>query len=167
MTGNNIFPRGKDSVHLLNCTLSNISANRFHAFYPGMVTLAGTCTENLISGNHFYRQPETYSPFAGYNNGLDDLFGLGQLNGSNNALIANHFSFNVPSGSITPSGATPTMVLVKSGDGNYLASNHFVANVTVHTVVLDASTTNTHVMDSGTSAQFLPYSTSYGFRATP
>ncbi|NEM91125.1 NosD domain-containing protein [Galbitalea soli] len=167
VTGNNVFPRGKSSVTLVNCTLSSITSNRFHAFYPGVVNLSGVCTENLISGNHFYRQPETYGPFVGNNNGLDDLFGLVQLNGSNNALIANHFSFNVPSGSITPSGATPTLVLVKSGDGNYLASNHFVANVAVHTVVLDASTTNTHVMDSGTSAQFQAYSTSYGFRATP
>jgi inulin fructotransferase (DFA-I-forming) len=166
VTGNNIFPRGKDSVHLKNCTLSNVTANRFHSFYPGMLTLEGTCTENLISSNHFYRQPETYGPFTGDNNGLDDLFGLVQLNGSNNALIANHFSFNVPSGSITPSGATPTMVLVKSGDGNYVTANHFTANVTINTVVLDASTTNSHVLDSGTAAQFLYYTSSYGFRAT-
>ncbi|WP_295119657.1 NosD domain-containing protein [uncultured Leifsonia sp.] len=167
VTGNNIFPRGKDSIHFVGCTLSNVTANRFHAFYPGVVTLAGNCKENLISGNHFYRQPETFGPLTGYNNGLDDLFGLVQLNGDNNALIANHFSYNVPSGSITPSGATPTMVLVKSGDSNYIAANHFTANVSVHTVVLDASSTNTHVMDSGTSAQFQPFTTSYGFRATP
>lgn len=167
VSGNNVFPRGKDSVHLKNCTLSNVSSNRFHAFYPGMLTLEGTCTENLISSNHFYRQPETYSPFASDNNGLDDLFGLVQLNGSDNALIANHFSYDVPSGSITPSGATPTMVLVKSGDGNHVASNHFTANVAVNTVVLDASTTNSHILDSGTSSQFQPYSSSYGFRATP
>jgi inulin fructotransferase (DFA-I-forming) len=161
-------PCNHDSVHLKNCTLSNVAANRFHAFYPGMVTLEGTCTENLITANHFYRQPETYTPFVSDSNGLDDLFGLVQIKGSNNSLIGNHFSFNVPSGSITPSGATPTMVLVKSGDGNYVAANHFVANVAVNTVVLDASTTNTHVMDSGTTAQFLAFSpATYGFRATP
>ncbi|MCU1475321.1 MAG: hypothetical protein JWQ64_14 [Subtercola sp.] len=164
---NNIFPRGKDSVHFKNCSLSSITGNRMHAFYPGMITLEGTCPENLISGNHLYRQPETYGPFQSSNNGLDDLFGLIQINGSNNSVIGNHVSFNVAAGSITPSGSTPTMILVKSGDGNYLASNHFTASVSVKTVVLDGSTTNTHVLDSGTAAQLQAYSTSYGFRATP
>ena len=34
-------------------------------------------------------------------------------------------------------------------------------------VVLDAGTTNSHVFDSGTEAQFSTASTSYGFRPTP
>jgi inulin fructotransferase (DFA-I-forming) len=161
VSGNNIFPRGKDLVHLKNCSLSIVTSNRLHNFYAGIVTLEGTCTENLITANHFYRATESTS------NGLDDLFGLVQINGSNNSVTANHFSFAVPPGQITPSGATPTIILVKSGDGNSLATNHIVAGVSVKTVVLDGSTTNTHILDSGTTAELQAYSTSYSFRPTP
>lgn len=164
---NNIFPRGKDSVHFKNCSLSSITGNRVHAFYPGMITLEGSCPENLISSNHLYRQSETFAPFQSSTNGLDDLFGLIQVSGNNNSIIGNHVSYNVGAAAIRPSGATPSMILIKAGDGNYLASNHFTAGVTVKTIVLDASTTNTHIMDCGTAAQLQAYSTSYGFRATP
>lgn len=34
ITANNIFPRGKSSVHLSNVVRSSISSNRFHSFYP-------------------------------------------------------------------------------------------------------------------------------------
>ena len=167
VSSNNIFPRGKDLIHLKNCSRSNVTSNRLHAFYPGMLTMEGTCTENLISANHFYRQPETWGPMQSYNNGVDDLFGLLQLNGNNNTVTANHFSYDVPAGSINPGGATPTIILFKSGDGNYIAANHVIAGVSIKTVVLDGSTTNTHILDSGTSAQLQAYTASYGFRPTP
>jgi inulin fructotransferase (DFA-I-forming) len=105
---------------------------------------------------------------TGFNNGLDDLFGLVQLNGSGNTVVGNHFSFDVPAANITPSGATPTIVLVKSGSNNYVATNHTAANVAVHTVVLDGSTVNTKVLDCGSTAEFQALSgATYGFRATP
>lgn len=49
-------------------------------------------------------------------------------------------------------GATPTVVLVKGGNGNYLATNKLVSNIPVRHV-LDSSTTATKVLWSGTSSQ--------------
>jgi inulin fructotransferase (DFA-I-forming) len=167
VSGNNVFPRGASSVHFKNCARSTVTSNRFHAFYPGVVVFEGACSENLIGSNHFFRQPETYGPFQSSGNGRDDLFGIVQVGGDGNSVIGNHISFDVPTSAVSPSGATPTIVLVKSGNGNYIATNHVVANQAVKSVVLDASTTNTTVVDSATSAQFLAYSSSYGFRATP
>ena len=34
---NNIFPRGKSSIHFDNVARSSITGNRFHSFYPGML----------------------------------------------------------------------------------------------------------------------------------
>jgi inulin fructotransferase (DFA-I-forming) len=168
VSGNNIFPRGKSSVHLKNCTNNTISANRLHAFYPGMIQLEGACHNNLIGANHFLRQAEGFPPMQGFGNGLDDLFGLVHLNGSGNTVVGNHLSYDVPTANITPSGAIPTMVLVKSGSNNYVATNHTTANVAVRTVVLDGSTVNTKVLDCGTAAEFQALSgATYGFRATP
>jgi inulin fructotransferase (DFA-I-forming) len=46
--------------------------------------------------------------------------------------------------------------------------NHHVANVGVRSAVLDGSTANTKVLDSGTAAEFQALSgATYGFRATP
>jgi inulin fructotransferase (DFA-I-forming) len=168
ISGNNIFPRGKSSVHLKNCTNNTIAANRLHAFYGGMITLEGACHNNLIGGNHFLRQRESYPPFQSVPNPVDDLFGLIHINGSGNTVSGNHFSFDVPPANILPSGATPTLILVKSGANNYLATNHHVANVAVRSAVLDGSTTNTKVLDSGTAAEFQALgAATYGFRATP
>lgn len=167
VSGNNVFPRGKSSVHFKDCSRSSISANRFHAFYPGMVNFEGSCAENLVGANHFLRQMEPFDPLKPYNNGLDDLFGLVHIAGGNNTVTGNHFSYDVPSGSVTPSGQTPTIILVASGNNNYIATNNTVASVTVKTVVLDSATTGTKVLDCGTQAQFEPYQSSYSFRATP
>ncbi|MEV3938464.1 NosD domain-containing protein [Glycomyces sp. NPDC049804] len=168
VSGNNIFPRGKSSVHLKHCSDSTVSANRLHSFSSGMVTLEGDCRGNLIGANHFLRNRESFGPFQSVPLTTDDLFGLVHLNGSGNTVTGNHFTYDVPSGSITPSGAVPTIVLVKSGSGNYLAMNHHVANVGVRSAVLDGSTTNTKVLDSGTAAEFQALSgATYGFRATP
>ncbi|RRS01316.1 NosD domain-containing protein [Glycomyces terrestris] len=168
VSGNNVFPRGKSSVHLKNCNDSTVSANRLHSFSSGMVTLEGDCRNNLVGANHFLRNRESFGPFQGVPLTTDDLFGLVHINGSGNTVTGNHFTYDVPSASITPSGAVPTLVLVKSGSGNYLAMNHHVANVGVRSAVLDGSTTNTKVLDSGTAAEFQALgAATYGFRATP
>ncbi|KRE51552.1 fructotransferase [Arthrobacter sp. Soil736] len=167
VTGNNIFPRGKSMVHFKNCTRSSISANRLHGYYPGMVYFEGVCTENLVGANHFFRETEKFPPLLQYNNGLDDLFGLVHLEGGNNSVIGNHFSYDVPSGSVTPSGQTPTIILVASGNNNYIATNNTVSSIAVKTVTLDSSTTGTKVLDSGSLAQFQPFQSSNAFRATP
>lgn len=167
VTGNNVFPRGKSSVHFKNCSRSAITANRFHAFYPGMVNFEGSCTENLVGANHFLRQIEPFDPLKPYNNGLDDLFGLVHIAGSNNTVTGNHFSYDVASGFVTPSGQTPTIILVASGDNNYIATNNTVSAIAVHTVVLDASTFGSKVLDSGDSTQVVRYASNYAFRPTP
>ena len=167
VTGNNVFPRGKTSVHFKSCTRSSITSNRFHAFYPGMVNFEGSCTENLVGANHFLRQMEPFDPLKPYNNGRDDLFGLVHIEGGNNSVIGNHFSYDVPSGSVTPSGQTPTIILVASGNNNYIATNNTVSATAVHTVTLDSSTTGTKVLDCGSLAQFQPFQSSNSFRATP
>lgn len=168
VSGNNIFPRGKSSVHLKNCHNNTISANRLHAFYSGMVTFEGACHNNLVGANHFFRNRESFPPFQSVPNPEDDLFGLVHINGSGNTIVGNHFSFDVPSGNIVPSGATPTLVLVKSGSNNYVATNHHAANVAVRSAVLDGSTVDTKVLDCGTAAEFQALAgATFGFRATP
>lgn len=167
VSGNNVFPRGKSSVHFKSCTRSSITANRFHAFYPGIVHFEGACTENLVGANHFLRQMEPFDPLKPYNNGLDDLFGLVHIEGGGNTVTGNHFSYDVPAASVRPSGATPTIILVASGNNNYIAANNTVSAIAVKAVVLDSATTGTKVLDSATQAQFEPYQSSYSFRATP
>ena len=168
ITGNNVFPRGKSSVHLKNCTNNSITGNRLHSFFAGMITTEGACDNNLISANHFLRNRESFPPFQSVPAPQDDLFGLIHVRGSGNTIVTNHFSFDVPPANVLPSGAVPTMVLVKSGTNNYLAMNHHAANVAVRSAVLDGSTTNTKVLDSGTTAEFQALgAATYGFRATP
>jgi len=168
VSGNNIFPRGKSSVHFKNCVNNIISANRLHAFYGGMITFETGCHNNLVAANHFLRNRESFGPFQGVPNPVDDLFGLVHINGSGNTVTGNHFSFDVPPANILPLGAVPTMVLVKSGSNNYIATNHHAANVAVRSAVLDGSTTNTKVLDCGTAAEFQAIApATYGFRATP
>ncbi|MCO1339697.1 fructotransferase [Kocuria polaris] len=167
VSGNNVFPRGKSSVHFKNCDRSTITSNRFHAFYPGMVIFEGACTENLIGANHFLRQMEPFNPMKPYNNGLDDLFGLVHVAGSNNTVTGNHFSYDVGAGSVTPPGQTPTIILVASGDNNFIATNNTVSPITVHTVVLDAATKGSKVLDSGDEDQVVRYASDYAFRPTP
>lgn len=168
VSGNNIFPRGRSSIHLKNCSNSSVAANRLHAFYPGMVHFEGSCTNNLVASNHFLRQREGFPPFQSDSNGLDDRFGLVHVNGDGNTIVSNHFSYEVPSQHVLPSGATPTMVLVKSGTNNYVATNHTIATVSVKTVVLDDSTVNTTILDCGSVSEFQALGgATYGFRATP
>lgn len=85
VSGNKVFPRGKGSVQFKNCARSAITANRLHAFYPGMVNYEGSCAENLVGANHFLRQMEPFDPLKPYNNGLDDLFGLVHVAGNSSS----------------------------------------------------------------------------------
>jgi len=168
VSGNNIFPRGKSSVHFKNCVNNTITANRLHAFYAGMITFETGCHNNLVGANHFLRNKESFGPFLGVPNPVDDLFGLVHINGSGNTITGNHFSFDVPAASIVPAGATPTLVLVKTGSNNYIAMNHHAANLAVRSAVLDGATTNSKVLDCGTLAEFQAIApATYGFRATP
>ena len=65
ITANNIFPRGRSSVHFENVARSVITGNRFHSFYPGMLVFEGNCSENMVSSNHFLRDSEPWAPFIG------------------------------------------------------------------------------------------------------
>ncbi|MEV0173681.1 NosD domain-containing protein [Streptomyces sp. NPDC050803] len=167
ITGNNIFPRGRSSVHFKNVDRSSITANRLHSFYPGMIDFEGVNKENLISGNHFRREAEPWPPMQSYNNGKDDRYGLIHLRGDNNMVSTNFFAFNVASGSITPSGATPVIVRVESGDANHISNNRAVTNIAAKSVLLASTTTATKVLDSATAAEFQADTTNHTFRATP
>lgn len=167
VSGNNIFPRGIDSVHLRDCYRTNVSSNRLHSFYPGMVTLEGSSKENLISSNMFERQVEGFPPFIDVDNGLSDDFGVVQVNGDGNTITSNHVTLLIPPDRLQPPEVIPTIFRVKKGDQNLIGANHVIANLDVHTVHLDAGTTNSHVFDSGRDAQFHSDSESFGFRPTP
>lgn len=109
------LPARQEQRPFKNCSRSSTTANRFHAFYPGMVNFEGSCTENLVGANHFLRQMEPFDPLKPYNNGLDDLFGLVHIAGCNNTVTGNHFSYDVPGASVNPSSQPPTIILVASG----------------------------------------------------
>lgn len=127
VTANNVFPRGSSSLHLSNAVRCSITANRFHTFYPGMVILEGSCSENLISSNHFLRDHEPWPPMQAYDNGLDDTFGLFHLSGSGNTVVSNHISESMERQYLKPKGVTPVVIRLVSGSGNYIACNHIVA----------------------------------------
>ncbi|MFI2564889.1 NosD domain-containing protein [Paenarthrobacter sp. NPDC018779] len=193
VTANNVFPRGASSIHLEGVTRSNISNNRLHSFYPGMVVLGSNSSENLVATNHFLRDHEPWAPFFGTDNGLDDVYGLLSVDGSDNSLIANHFSLIVGSDSIKPRGATPVAIRLKEGTGNFVSTNHVVAKdvhatssescfeaqvdallaakgsdgLDVTTVMVDPASTRNTILDSGTEAQVVADRASNALRATP
>ena len=127
IASNNVFPRGMSSVHFDSVARSCITGNRFHSFYPGMVVLEKKCSENLISSNHFYRSCEPWTPLQGYDNGLDDLYGLIYISGNNNTVTANHLSEIIDTENIKPAGVKPVIIHIVSGIGNYIAVNHIIA----------------------------------------
>lgn len=131
VSSNNVFPRGASSVHFSGVVRSSVTGNRFHSFYPGMLVFAANCCENLVSSNHFLRDREPWAPMQKYDNGLDDLFGLLQIDGSNNSLIANHISETIDAQYIRPPAAKPVIINVVSGSGNYIANNHIVATTEI------------------------------------
>lgn len=127
VSGNNVFPRGRSSVHFSGVARSSITGNRLHSFYPGMLIFSENCSENLVSSNHFLRDREPWAPMKGYDNGLDDQFGLLHINGDNNSVIANHISESIDARFLKPAGQKPVIIRLVSGGGNYVANNHVVA----------------------------------------
>lgn len=127
VTSNNIFPRGASSITLSNVVRSNISSNRLHSFYPGMVRLIGDCSENLISSNHFVRDNEPWLPFSGVSNGLDDSEGLMVLEGDANTITSNHFSMVEDTSTGHEPLARQTAIRVRKGSRNYISCNNIVS----------------------------------------
>lgn len=123
---NNIFPRGASSIYFDRVSRSSITSNRIHTFYPGALDFINDCTENLVSSNHIYRSFEPWPPMHTYNNGLDDLYGILRIAGSNNSVIANHFSDIIDVENIKPTRAKPVIIRLTAGHGNYIASNNMV-----------------------------------------
>lgn len=127
ITANNIFPRGKSSIHLNAVTRSLISNNILHSFYPGMMLLENQSSENLISSNHFLRDHEPWIPMQIHDNGLPDSFGLLFINGHNNTITGNHFSEIIDEEYIKPANTTPVIIHLSAGEFNYVSNNNFVA----------------------------------------
>jgi inulin fructotransferase (DFA-I-forming) len=193
ITANNVFPRGASSVHLSGVTRSSVSNNRLHSFYPGVVRLTENSSENLVASNHVLRDHEPWKPFLGIDNGLDDLYGLLRIEGSNNSVIGNHFSEVVDSQSIRPQGEKPVIIRVEAGSGNYVASNHMVAvdahatssdsafeaqvdallashaadSLAITTVMVGSGSEGNTVLDSGSDAEVVMDRAANAFRATP
>ncbi|MBX5205313.1 NosD domain-containing protein [Rhizobium sp. NZLR1] len=131
VSSNNVFPRGASSVYFSGVVRSSVTGNRFHSFYPGMLVFAHNCCENLVSSNHFLRDREPWAPMQKYDNGLDDLFGLLHIDGSNNSVIANHISETIDIQYIKPVAVKPVIIKLVSGSGNYIANNHIVATTEI------------------------------------
>jgi inulin fructotransferase (DFA-I-forming) len=158
-----------------------------------MVVLAANSSENLVATNHFLRDQEPWTPFLGVGNGLDDLYGLLRVDGSNNSVIGNHFSEVVDSQTVRPTGAAPVIIRLVAGGGNYITSNHVVAvdvqttssdscfaaqvdalltteasrSLAVTTVRVDSGSAGNTILDSGTEAQVAADRAANAFRATP
>jgi inulin fructotransferase (DFA-I-forming) len=197
VSANNVFPRGRSSVHFSGVARSSITGNRFHSFYPGMLILSDDCSENLVSSNHFLRDREPWSPMKRYDNGLDDLFGLLHVDGSNNSIIANHISESIDTRFIKPANAKPVIIRLLAGSGNYIANNHIVAttetselgdapnsecfstqvaamiatagltSLDVTAVRIEPESANNTVLDSGSDAQVVIDRAVNAFRGTP
>ncbi len=194
IASNNIFPRGMSSVHFVNVARSSVTGNRFHSFYPGMLVLEGSCSENLVASNHFLRDEEPWAPMLGYDNGLDDRYGLLRISGNHNSVLANHISETVRRQAIRPSGARPVIIHVVSGTGNYISNNHIVATaeepkeasdscyaaqvdaltatgrlaaLDVTAVLVEKESAQNTVLDSGSEDQVILDRTCNAFRAVP
>jgi inulin fructotransferase (DFA-I-forming) len=197
VSGNNVFPRGRSSIEFSGVVRSSISGNRLHSFYPGMLVLSGNCSENLVASNHFLRDHEPWAPMTGYDNGLDDRFGLLHLNGDNNSVIANHISASIDTRFLKPQNEKPVIIRIVSGTGNYIANNHIVAtaeraatndapnsdcfatqveailstrNLTALEVVavqVEPGSTGNTILDSGSDTQVLIDKSANAFRGTP
>lgn len=126
VASNNIFPRGRSIVHFRGVLRSSVTANRFHSFYPGMLIFED-CRENLVSSNHFLRDHEPWPPMQGYDNGLNDDYGLIHIEGSCNSVISNHISETIEMQYLKPAGIKPVVIRLVSGTENYVVCNHIVA----------------------------------------
>lgn len=194
---NNIFPRGMSSVHFENVMRSTITGNRFHSFYPGMLVLGGKCSDNMIASNHFFRDYEPWKPMLACDNGQDDGYGILNVSGNYNSIMANHISETVKKDDIKPKGTVPVIIHVVSGVGNFISSNHIVAMaetsvkrekedegcysaqveallasdslapLKVTTVLIEKEARQNTVLDSGSEAEVVMDRTENAFRATP
>ena len=197
ISANNIFPRGSSSVHFDHVARSVITGNRFHSFYPGMLVFERNCSENMVSSNHFLRDNEPWAPLLGYDNGLDDLYGLLHIQGSFNTITANHISEVVAADSIKPQGSKPVIIRIVSGNGNYISGNHIIAMtetsdilpeaadscfsaqvnaltrtgrqniLDVITVQIEAEAVRNTVLDTGNAQQIILDRVANAFRAVP
>lgn len=130
ISANNIFPRGRSSIHLKNVARSNVSSNRLHTFYSGAIILEGQCCENLISSNHILRDHEPWAPMQGYDNGIFDDYGVIHIEGNANSVMSNHISNSIEKQYLRFAAGTetkPVIMRIAAGHGNYLAHNHIVA----------------------------------------
>ena len=130
-------------------------------------------------------------------NEVDDLFGLININGNNNSIIANHISETIHVKAVKPEGAKPVIIHVASGVGNYISDNHIVATsekldndidttdscfasqvgallnidildaLDVVTVLVENESFGNTVLDSGTATQVIINKSVNAFRATP
>jgi inulin fructotransferase (DFA-I-forming) len=158
-----------------------------------MVILAANSSENLVAANHFLRDREPWTPFLGVHNGLDDLYGLLCLSGSNNSVIGNHFSEVIDIQSIRPPGARPVIIRLMAGGGNYVSNNHVVGinvdakssssafsaqvdalltvdasrDLVVTAVLVDSTSVRNIILDSGEEACVDLDKANNAFRATP
>jgi len=127
VTSNNIFPRGASSLTFSGVLRSNVSANRLHAFYPGMVRIIDGSSENLLSSNHLLKDNEPWLPFLGVSNTLNASDGLVIIAGSRNSLIGNHISIVEDSNSSQGDKGSPVAIRITSGEGNFVSNNHIIS----------------------------------------
>lgn len=197
VSANNVFPRGASSIHFSGVVRSSVTGNRFHSFYPGMLVFVNNCSENLVSSNHFLRDQEPWAPMKTYNNGVDDLFGLLHINGNDNSLISNHISESIDCQNVGPIAFRPVIIRIASGKGNFISNNHIVATterpeiedtvisacfatqvgallstenlsaLEVTTVLVDETSVQNTILDSGTDQQVVMDRKANAFRATP
>lgn len=197
ISANNVFPRGASCIHFSGVVRSNITSNRFHSFYPGMLVFENNCSENLVTSNHFLRDSEPWTPMEKYSNGLDDLYGLLCISGNNNSIIANHISETIDQQDIIPLGATPVIIRMVSGQGNFISNNHIVATtessqekaattdscfaaqveallainkletLAIIAVLVEKEAINNTILDSGNALQVIIDKTKNAFRPTP
>lgn len=193
VAANNIFPRGKSSIHFSGVQRSSITSNRLHSFYPGMVMLDSGSSENLVGSNHFLRDYEPWTPFIGIDNGLDDTAGLLCVSGDSNSIIGNHFSVTDDADSANPDDGHPVAIRLLEGSENFVSSNHVVVkqvrwsasdscyaaqvdalltegekqSVDLQSVVVDPGSTRNVIIDSGTESQVHLDKAANAFRATP
>ena len=197
IASNNIFPRGKSSVHLSRVMRSSVTANRFHSFYPGMIILDENCTEDLVASNHLLRDHEPWPPMLQYDNGLDDTFGLIRISGNDNSVFTNHISETIGREYLKPKGVRPVIIRIASGRGNHVIGNHIAAKtetlqktsaeddscfdtqveallsidrlvkLDVTAVCVDESAVGNYVLDTGTEDQIIMDRTRNVLRALP
>ena len=128
VSGNNIFPRGKSSIYFNNVAKSNVTSNRIHAFYPGVIIFKDSY-DNLISSNHILRDSEPWEPMKNVGSDVKDSFGLVRIEGSRNSIVGNHISECMDLKSLNPKDQKPVIIDLFRGIKNYIAMNHIVATV--------------------------------------